>query len=323
MPSLHSQALVSIIIPIYNAAPYLVRTWDSLSSQTYTQLEIILIDDGSGDDSLDICRDIAMQDGRVKVLHHENQGASFTRNRGIEEAAGDYIMFVDADDALSPYSVEALLKAAQKHHADITVGDVSVLYSNESPDWREPDINNSCWIPSDQAYNRLARYEWWGPVAKLYKALFIKQFRFPKETLSEDYFLMVQMFHQASICHQPGTIYAYHKREGSLSTATDIALRSLDELHNTYNAWLYTKEYIPAFSGYALHFYTESCVKVALRAARAEPSVDEIWKVSQMGIKKNLHRIFFNSRTHFKLKIICLLIFLGKSACRLIQNYIE
>lgn len=315
--------IISIIIPIYNAAPYLARTWNSLSSQTYTQLEIILIDDGSRDDSLDICRDIAMQDGRVKVLHHDNQGASFTRNRGIEEATGDYIMFVDSDDALSPYSVEAMLKAAQKHHADITVGDVSLLFNNESPDWCEPEINNSCRISSDQAYNHLARYEWWGPYAKLYKASFIKQFRFPKETLSEDYFLMVQMFHQASICHQPGTIYAYHKREGSLSTATDIALRSLDELHNTYNAWLYTKEYIPAFSGYALRFYTESSVKVALRAALAEPPVDEIWQASQMGIKKNLHRIFFNCRTHFKLKILCLLIFLGKSACRLIQNSIK
>lgn len=324
MPSPHSQALVSIIIPIYNAAPYLARTWGSLSSQTYTQLEIILIDDGSRDASLDICRDIAVQDSRVKVLHHDNRGASFTRNRGIEEATGDYIMFVDADDALSPYSVEALLKAAQKHHADISVGDVSVLYTNESPDWREPDINDSCRIQSDQAYNHLSHYEWWGPVAKLYKALFIKQFRFPKETLSEDYFLMVQMFHQASICHQPGAIYAYHKRDGSLSTASDITPRSLDELYNTYNAWLYAKEHLPSFEKTALHFFTETCVKLATLSFFSNcQGAAECWDFSRMLLTKHAVSIILNKVSHLALKLRVICIILGKMAMSVIGHFIH
>ena len=313
-------ALVSIIVPIYNAAPYLERTRESLLKQTHNNLEILLIDDGSQDSSLEICKDIARRDKRVQVLHHENQGASATRNRGIELSSGDYIMFMDADDALSPYAVESLLKAAETCKADISVGDVSVIYDNNCPDWSKPDIECCRQITSDEAYNHLSRYEWWGPYAKLYKASFLKQFRFPKETLSEDYYLMVQMFHQARLCHQPGAIYAYLKREDSLSTYSELSTRALDELYNTYNAWKYSKIYIPLFSDYALHFYTESCVKVACRAVQITSENNDYWSFALKGIKKQLLHIFFNGKTHFKLKILCLLLSLGKSSSRLVQH---
>lgn len=312
--------LVSIIIPIYNVAPYLARTWESLASQTYDHLEILLIDDGSQDASLEIMKDIASSDKRVQILHHDNQGASFTRNRGIEQATGDYIMFMDADDALSPYAVESLLQAAEAHHADITVGDVSVIHDNITLDWSKPDINLSSLITTEQAYNHLAHYEWWGPCAKLYETSFLKQFRFPKETLSEDYYLMVQMFHQARLCHQPGAIYAYLKREDSLSTCSELSTRALDELYNTYNAWKYSKKYIPLFSDYALHFYTESCVKIACRAVQITSENNDYWSFALKGIKKQLLHIFFNGKTHFKLKILCLLLSLGKSSSRLVQH---
>lgn len=318
-------SLVSIIIPIYNAAPYLVRTWESLASQTYDNLEILLIDDGSQDASLEIMKDIASRDKRVQVLHHDNQGASFTRNRGIEQATGDYIMFMDADDALSPYAVESLLQAAETLLADIAVGDVSVIHDNITQDWSKPDINLSSLITTEQAYNHIAHYEWWGPVAKLYKASFLKQFRFPKETLSEDYFLMVQMFHKAHICHQPGVIYAYLKREGSLSTTTTLTPRSIDEVYNTYNAWQYSKQHFPSFEKTALLFFTESIIKVAGISCRNDNFSPYTWGWStlQKIAFSNSKAILFNSKTSWKLKLLFIFILLGKNVYKIIISNIQ
>ena len=315
---------VSIIIPVYNAAPYLERTFGALQNQTYSHLEILLVDDGSADNSLELCNEFAARDSRVRVLHHHNQGASFTRNLGIEAAKGDYIMFMDADDSLSPYAVESLLQASLAHHADISVGDVAIIRDGAEPKWEKPEVMHSTPISCQQAYKRLARYEWWGPYSKLYKSCFLKKFLFPKETISEDYFLMVQIFHQAKMCHQPGTIYAYIKRDGSLSTETRLTPRSLDEVINTFNAWQYARQHIAVFAQTALHFFTESSVKIAMRAALDKSETSHLcWSFTRNRLIKYLFGICCNSRTHFKLKISCLLIFFGKYACRFTQSLLK
>lgn len=321
MNSDYIQPLISIIIPIYNAAPYLVRTFGALQNQTYSHLEILLVDDGSADNSLELCNEFASRDSRVHVLHHDNQGASFTRNRGIESAKGDYIMFVDADDSLSPYAVESLLQASLAHHADISVGDVAVIHDGEEPEWEKPEGVHSTPITCQQAYKRLARYEWWGPVAKLYKSCFLKKFRFPKETLSEDYFLMVQMFHQAKMCHQPGTIYAYIKRAGSLSTETRLTPRSLDEVINTFHAWQYCMDHAPQFSNQALVFCAESCVKVAQLSNKASTEAAAVtWKKVQATTSRIILPLTLNKLISWKLKILSWSITLGKLPHRLLAT---
>lgn len=315
---------VSVIIPVFNAAPYLERTFESLRKQTHSNIEIIIIDDGSTDESPQRCKDNTEIDNRIIVIHQENQGASIARNRGIETASGEYIMFMDADDEISPYALDSLLQTILLHNADIAIGDVEIIRGIKTISWSTPDISTSRQVNSIQAYNHLARYEWWGPVAKLYKASFLKQFRFPKETLSEDYFLMVQMFHQASICHQPGVIYAYHKRESSLSTATDLTPHSLDELHNTYNAWLYAKNHVPTFVNSALHFYSETSVKLAtLSFFSNRQEAAQCWALSRMLLKKHTISILLNKKSHFALKLRVICIVLGKITMPIIKHFIH
>lgn len=118
---------VSIIIPIYNLENYLKDCLESVLCQTYANIEVILIDDGSRDNSLQICREYSLVDKRVKVLSQKNHGVSYARNRGIEEAKGEYLLFVDGDDCIEPFYVERYLSAAEQNKADIVIGGITFL----------------------------------------------------------------------------------------------------------------------------------------------------------------------------------------------------
>ncbi len=104
------KALISIVVPVYNVEMYLSECIDSLRAQTYEDIEILLIDDGSSDRSGAICDSYAERDERIRVFHAENQGVSAARNRGIEEATGEYVVFVDSDDKIHPQLLECYIK---------------------------------------------------------------------------------------------------------------------------------------------------------------------------------------------------------------------
>lgn len=113
--------LVSIIVPVYNAAETLLRCVDSISAQTYPNLEIILVDDGSTDDSLMLCHRCAYRDDRVSVLEQSNSGVSAARNNAIEMATGKYIQFVDSDDWIDENMTRLLVERAEREQADLVI----------------------------------------------------------------------------------------------------------------------------------------------------------------------------------------------------------
>ena len=104
--------LVSVIVPVYNVEAYLGRCVDSILAQTYRNLEVILVDDGTKDNCDRICDDYAAGDPRIRVIHKENGGLSSARNAGIDIARGDFLEFVDSDDWIEPDAVESLLQTA-------------------------------------------------------------------------------------------------------------------------------------------------------------------------------------------------------------------
>ena len=107
--------MVSIIVPVYNVEEYLRECVDSILNQTYSDVEVILVDDGSTDQSGNICDEYAKMDSRIKVIHKKNGGVSAARNTGIGEASGEYLMFVDSDDAIHPELVEAYMTVSYTH----------------------------------------------------------------------------------------------------------------------------------------------------------------------------------------------------------------
>ena len=112
--------MISVIVPIYGVEKFLPNCIDSILKQTYTDLEIILVDDGSKDNCPAICDEYAKKDNRIKVIHKENGGLSSARNAGLKIAFGQYVSFIDADDFISPNFYEILLENLLKNNADIS-----------------------------------------------------------------------------------------------------------------------------------------------------------------------------------------------------------
>lgn len=125
----NTDKLISVIIPVYNPGKYLYHCLNSVTGQTYRNLEIILVDDGSTDDSLQVCRQYAAKDSRITVFHQENKGVSAARNLGMEHANGDFYSFIDSDDFLEADTYEYLLNTWEREQTDI----VCFEYYNSFP----------------------------------------------------------------------------------------------------------------------------------------------------------------------------------------------
>ena len=126
-------SLVSIIVPVYNAAKYLSRCLNSVVNQTYSNLEIILINDGSTDSSLDICKKYAKEDKRVILVNKNNEGVSIARNEGMQKSSGEYIAFLDADDWITPNYIEQLMIPFSNENVDISICEYQICKEFTSP----------------------------------------------------------------------------------------------------------------------------------------------------------------------------------------------
>lgn len=129
---------VSIVVPVYNLEHCLSRCLESLIRQTYTDFEVILIDDGSKDKSYEICKFLCKMDKRFQVFHYDNHGVSFARNKGMKVASGEYIMFVDGDDEVLPDMLEHYVLAMEKSQADVVIGGLTFIEENKEKIEKKP-----------------------------------------------------------------------------------------------------------------------------------------------------------------------------------------
>ena len=120
--------LISIIMPVYNAEKYLNRSIESIMNQTYNNIEIILVNDGSTDNSLEICTSYQEKDNRIKLINQANKGVSFARNKGIDEATGDYIMFIDSDDYVEKNMIEDMVSKITEDDIDLVISGIKMDY---------------------------------------------------------------------------------------------------------------------------------------------------------------------------------------------------
>lgn len=225
--------MVSIIVPVYNIEQYLRTCLDSLAAQTWKHMEILLIDDGSTDQSGAICDEYAGKDGRFHVIHKENGGVSSARNAGISEASGEYLMFVDGDDFVHPRMVEACMTHGNsgKH--------LLCTYTSDPDTWErlQKDGWKGCLEEADRSDFMMLFYRDYMnvPFNKLYQTEIIKEYKlcFPtNKDLGEDLLFNLAYYTRRRgdylILREP--LYFYREnREGSLSTGYKSGLFELQQ----------------------------------------------------------------------------------------------
>lgn len=185
-------AKISVIIPFYNVEKFAKRCIESVLTQTFTDFELILVDDGSPDDCGKICDEFAKKDERVRVFHTENHGLSAARNLGLENATGEYINFIDGDDAVAPDYLEYLYKLINKNRADVAVcGPLSFFYVPSTGEFRRnavPEKLGDFTVSSEKALKLMLtdQYELTVAMAKLYRRELFDDIRYPIGQLFED-----------------------------------------------------------------------------------------------------------------------------------------
>lgn len=225
--------LISVIVPVYKVEEYLEQCILSICNQSYKNLEILLVDDGSPDQCPAICDKWAKKDARIRVIHKKNGGLSDARNVGIEYASGKYIAFVDSDDWIDTNLYELLLYEMQKNNAQIAACKIIKAYEEH---FEEQKIISSQKVFScEEALQTLLRGQDFCAVAwnKLYRRDIIGDIRFPVGKLHEDEFFTYRVISHASklILVSEG-IYYYRQRPGSIMDTWSIKhLDALDAFH--------------------------------------------------------------------------------------------
>lgn len=238
-------SLISIIVPVFNVESYLLKCIDSIKRQSYTHIEIILVDDGSEDASSIICDEQAEQDSRIRVFHKSNGGLSDARNFGLGKARGDFAVFVDSDDYLGERHIENLFDALMSTKADISVTGCTRVNINENnvDKTKAPTthiLNSKDAILSSIISGGKFESHAWG---KLYSRKFFKYLNYPVGKKFEDQYVTYKVFANAKrIAYTNSNDYYYLvNRPGSISNCSAIGLLDHYEAYCQMEAYIRNK----------------------------------------------------------------------------------
>lgn len=264
---------ISVIMPIYNTEKYLHRSINSVINQSYKNIEIILVDDGSTDSSPQICDEFAEKDNRIKVIHKKNEGAAKARNTAISMATGEYLAFVDSDDFIDKAMIERLVNNAKKHNADIAICGFKTTSGNES---EAVYIDEEYVFDSQRALEHLyidmdfCFVTLWG---KIFKRELFKGIILPAVVCAEDNYVLYKIFLKAkTIVYDKSELYMYYYREGS---ATKTFNESSSEDFRAFSEQMYFWEQEGRMDLHRMCFVR--CFKrlmMTMDCARGNPKID-------------------------------------------------
>lgn len=273
---MNQEPLISVIVPVYWVENYLKKCVDSILTQTYTNLELILVDDGSPDQSGAICDAYAQKDKRVRVIHKENGGLSSARNAGLDAARGDFVAFVDSDDWIVPDTYEAMVAAAEKYQVCLVcAGRYDVVGSIQEiglcPEQEEV-------ISGQELAGRIFRWDHMDSAAvdKLYGRELFEGIRYPVGMLSEDvpvtWRIAVRAGKAALI---PKPVYCYFHRPNSITTTVSVSEKTFHNVQHIEKIYAEIRETLPELEPDAHYFRVMALVYVLQTLALTDA---EGWK---------------------------------------------
>lgn len=318
--------LISVIIPVYNVEDYLHYAIESLEKQTYKNFEIILVNDGSTDDSGKLCDEYSEKYSNLRVFHKENGGLSDARNFGVQKAKGEFITFLDPDDYLEAYSLELLAGIQEKHNCDIVSTRVKSTevyndYSNHSlteEDFKSVISMNGDVFLEEAFYDKVATVSACG---KLYRRS-ILEIPFPKGRIYEDLYIISEHVEKANkIVHTSIQIYNYYKRQGSIVNSKftskqydffDAINHNRDIIKNKYNDKKSLESAVNA---------KEVMGSFKIIGSAYKTSITDVYKIRKI-IKRNYTNILSNSKINFFVKMKYILFILSPNLFNVIKRLI-
>lgn len=315
------EPLISIIVPIFNVEKYLRTCIDSIINQTYKNVEIILVDDGSEDNCGAICNEYAIKDSRIKVIHKENGGLSDARNVAIDIVKGELITFIDSDDSVELDYIEYLYNLIEKNCADISICDINKILEGKNS--KGNTINDNQYVFTKQQAIEQMLYQKLFDVsacAKLYKTELFKTIRYPKGMYYEDLATTYLVFDECTkIVYGGCQKYRYLVRENSISTSQfsikrmeliDIAEEMLNFILNKY----------PEVGKAAMSKYVSTNFQTFLQMPRGKSLFLEEKKRIIENIKKYRKAVLFDSNSRFKNKLAVICSYGGMTLLRFVWN---
>lgn len=264
-----NEALISVIVPVYKVEAYLERCVDSIRNQTYKNLEIILVDDGSPDRSGQMCDELALSDSRIRVIHKVNGGLSDARNAGLDAMTGDYVSFVDSDDWIQPDMMEVLLGRMIKENAKISCCGMVRCTDEQELYCFNPNREEQFTLSGQEAQMELLRnYRITNSMNdKLFSAEIFKELRMKKGVLFEDMQLQYRCIAKADRVTYIGTpFYCYYMAANSISRCV-YTLKHYDEIRNSEERIAFYEEQYPACVPLAKAMHLDICMAMVLKTA--------------------------------------------------------
>lgn len=318
--------MISVIIPVYNVAPYLPECLDSVIGQTYTDLEIIIVNDGSTDESGAICNSYAQKDHRIRVIHQQNQGLSAARNAGIDAAHGEYISFLDSDDYMMPDLLEHLLNLCLEYGADMSACSFDILLESGKRIPRK-GISFASMPEVYTGYEKMHAYVSLNKISttaycKLYDRTLFREIRFPVGRLHEDVFTTCQLVHAAKKIVISGKIGCiYRMRADSITHAPyspqyrDIVLCRLEQLQ-------FIQEHYPSLIPDMHLKVVDSAVHLTIKPGIRQSCETETLHLLQSIFRKYCREYILNAHS-VKRKIYVILASIHVPAAFLLSDYIR
>lgn len=324
---MNKMPLISIIIPIYNIMDCLEKCVDSCINQTYQNIEILMVDDGSTDGTGTLCDKLKEKDDRIRVFHKENGGSSSARNLGIEQAKGEYLGFVDSDDFISPAMYEDLMNAVLEF--DVPIAQVSRDEIDEKGN-KLPDV---C-IPPKQAFlcsadefmkELLMHRGDCSFCTKLIKKELFADKRFPIGKLNEDFYLLLQMLKEVKgIYILPAQHYHVFYRIGSNTRKKDkneFSRVFMDIVDNADTAWEIVDKNYPDLREVCIRFGLFQRLDYMLHIPVMQMDSDnEFYVKVKKYLRKHLGDIFTNPHLTRKNKIYLILLTIAPKTVRFLHQ---
>jgi glycosyltransferase involved in cell wall biosynthesis len=315
---------ISIIIPIYNVEKYIRRCLDSVINQTYKNLEIILVDDGSTDQSGKICDRYALEDNRIIVIHKTNEGLSDARNAGLDIAMGEYILYVDGDDYVTLDYAEVLYKNLKDYNADISFAAFDYVYEEDNDEKNRNDNHNvEIWQTQEIIKNMLLQRKIttsvWGVLSK---RCYWDNIRFPVGKLYEDLATSYKIYSQAQrAVFQGKCIYFYLMRSGSIQNST-FSITKLDELQFALECKDFIKENYPNLEEASINRLVSSSFHILFSMGNWRDNLQVSFQLKQI-IKQYRRLMVLGKDVNKKVRLGCLCTYLGFNFTRLIYLKLE